>query len=271
MGRRRAEPDRAARPGPRPEQPHGKATRAEADGDVADARPDGHCRRGHHRHRHVLPRRGLLRHPLPGPQQLRPVGQPGPAEARANRGRRRHRRKTQDRRQRRSPICRRPTARSARTTRPTAISISSRRRSIWWSGSWPRRRVWDRWARRRTSSTPAASCPSAATTPSGSTPPRHFSATSSVRTIGWRWRGDCRPRPTSNWCNWPSWPRPAKPGRAAPSRNSKRPASCRPSSGRCPTAAASCFPGRRGLRQRPRPARRLPARQRHARRQSHPR
>ena len=57
---------------------------AEADGALADARPYGHCRRGHHRHRHVLPRRGLLRHPLPRPQQLRPVGQLGPAEARTD-------------------------------------------------------------------------------------------------------------------------------------------------------------------------------------------
>ena len=66
---------------------------------------------------------------------------------------------------------------------------------------------------------PQRSCPSAATTPSGSTSPTLSSATSPVRTIGWRWRGGCRPRPTSNWCNWPSWPRPAKPGRAARSRN----------------------------------------------------
>ena len=121
----------------------------------------------------------------------------------------------QDRRPRRSPICRRPTERSARTTWPTAISISSPRRSIWWRGFWPRRRAKDRWARRRSSATPAASCPSAATTPSGSTSPTLSSATSPARTIAWRWRGGCRPRPTSNWCNWPSWPRPAKPGRAA--------------------------------------------------------
>ena len=141
---------------------------------------------------------------------LGPVGQPDPAAAGTDRRRRRDGGEGQDRRPRRSRTWRRPTERSARITWPTAISISSPRRRSWWRGSWPRPRARGRWARRRSSATPAASCRSAATTRFGSTFPTPSSATSPARTIAWRWRGGCRPWPTSSWCNWPSWRRPAE-------------------------------------------------------------
>ncbi|MGD0383340.1 MAG: hypothetical protein ABSA77_07470 [Thermoguttaceae bacterium] len=69
MGRRCAEPYRPARVGSPDAPAHGKATRAQADRSFPDAGPDGRCRRGDYRHRHVLPRGGGVRLFVRGPQQ----------------------------------------------------------------------------------------------------------------------------------------------------------------------------------------------------------
>ncbi len=157
MGRRLPEPDRAARSGPRHEQPDGKATRAEADGALADARRHGHRRRGHHRHGHVLPRRRLLRHPLPCPQQFRPGGQPGATAARAD-----QRPAASRKRKSRSAIGRFPTLASpdgmvrSYYVADGDFHLVATSKTSGGSSSWPRPRARGRWARRGSSAMPAA-------------------------------------------------------------------------------------------------------------------
>ena len=108
-----------------------------APGPVAGRR--GHCRRGDHRHRHVLPRGRGLRLPVPGPQQCGRRDGHRPAVGRARAGRRRRRRRRSRSASRSSRTCRRPTARCGRTMRRSATTTSSPRRRRSCGGSSRRR------------------------------------------------------------------------------------------------------------------------------------
>ena len=164
-----------------------------------------------------------------------------PAAAGADQGRRREGGESQDRRPRRFRTWRRPTERSARTTWSTAISISSPRRRSWSSGSWPRRRARGRLG--------ASKEFRHARTRHADQPQRHDLALRFRRLLPQHHRpalprrdgaavaGGGRHRTGATGQAGGGQRRQA--GRHDRATQGGQPA-CRPSSGRCPTAAASC-------------------------------